>query len=195
MDGSNGRHGSLYEQTLECARREIDEASAQISRLRESLRVLEARTEAAKAVYEAVAAPLNIEDEIAEPPAEEVEAPPPQAAPRPALSEEEVSRLIQAKRQEPAAPAPSAYGSAAPPQPAKPTFASPTGPPSGLSASESDLIRRHLEARSTQAASFHPAPAPPQRTQPPRPGGLSEEDRRLIEEHLRRRMEAERQNA
>ena len=31
MNGSNGRPSSLYEQTLECARREIDEASAEIA--------------------------------------------------------------------------------------------------------------------------------------------------------------------
>ena len=75
MNGSNGRQGSLYEQTLEHARREIDEASAQISRLREHLSYLEARMVAAKSVYEAVAARLNIEDEGVEASQEEVDIP------------------------------------------------------------------------------------------------------------------------
>ncbi len=68
MNGSNGRPGSLYEQTLECARREIDEASAEVTKIKDRLMGLEARMEAAKAVYEAVAARLNIEDEINEAP-------------------------------------------------------------------------------------------------------------------------------
>ncbi len=42
------------------------------------------------------------------------------------------------------------------------------------------------------AAAPEPAPIPARRSAP---GGLSEEDRKLIEEHLRRRIESERQNA
>lgn len=177
MNGSNGRGGSLYEQTLEYARREIDEASAQIARMRERLSYLEARMEAAKSVYEAVAARLNIEDEIVEASPEEVEAR--QANPAPAISREEITRLLQS--QEPS------LRDAPPPAPA------PAREPAGLSTAERDLIRRHLESRGSRTSEPAPAAtAPPQRGTT---GGLSEEDRRLIEEHLRRRVEAERQSA
>ncbi|GEM_PF-6217476 len=177
MNGSNGRGGSLYEQTLEYARREIDEASAQIARLREHLSHLEARVEAAKSVYEAVAARLNIEDEIGEASPEEAEARPPN--PSPMVSREEISRLLQSQE--------SSLRDASPPAPA------PAREPAGLSATERDLIRRHLESRGSRAPEPAPvAPAPAKRTPA---GGLSEEDRRLIEEHLRRRAEAERQSA
>ena len=60
----NGRRGTLYEQVLEFARKEIDEASSKLSELRQTLRLLEARVEAAKSVYESVAARLNLEDEL-----------------------------------------------------------------------------------------------------------------------------------
>jgi DNA repair exonuclease SbcCD ATPase subunit len=178
MNGSNGRQGSLYEQTLEYARREIDEASAQISRLREHLSYLEARMEAAKSVYEAVAARLNIEDESVEAAQEEIETRHVPSAP--VVSREEISRLLHP--QEPS------FREA--PPPASP----PSREPAGLSTSERDLIRQHLEARGSRSPEPAPvAPPPPPKRGPG--GGLSDEDRRLIEEHLRRRVEAERQSA
>lgn len=181
MNGSNGRQSSLYEQTLEYARREIDEASAQVARLREHLSYLEARMEAAKSVYEAVAARLNIEDESVEASQEEVDTRPVPSSP--VVSREEISRLLQS--QEPS------LREAPPPAPA------PSSPrePAGLSPSERDLIRQHLEARGARNAGPEPAPvaSPPPKRGPA--GGLSDEDRRLIEEHLRRRVEAERQSA
>ena len=64
MATSNGRRGSVYDQVLEQARREIDEASSKIDEVRRTLHLMEARAEAAKAVYEAVAARLNLEDEL-----------------------------------------------------------------------------------------------------------------------------------
>lgn len=56
----------VYERVLDFARREIEEASAEMDELRRALRRLEGRVEAAKSVYEAVAARLNLEDELAE---------------------------------------------------------------------------------------------------------------------------------
>ena len=56
----------VYERVLNFARREIEEASAEMDELRRALRRLEGRVEAAKSVYEAVAARLNLEDELAE---------------------------------------------------------------------------------------------------------------------------------
>ena len=64
MPTPEGRPGNLYEQVLDHARREIDEASSKIDELRRTLRLLEARVEAAKSVYESVAARLNLEDEL-----------------------------------------------------------------------------------------------------------------------------------
>jgi len=65
MTPSNGKqHGTLYEQVLDFARREIEDASSSIDELRRSLHLLESRVEAAKSVYESVAARLNLEDEL-----------------------------------------------------------------------------------------------------------------------------------
>jgi hypothetical protein len=63
MEESNGERDDLYEQVLEHARREIDASSSQVEKLRRTLGLLEARVEAARAVYEAAAARLNLEDE------------------------------------------------------------------------------------------------------------------------------------
>ena len=199
MNGSNGRPSSLYEQTLECARREIDEASAEIAQMRDRLMGLEARMEAAKAVYEAVAARLNIEDEINEAPPEEVEEQIPEPS-TPPLSQEEISRLLHAQKsaQTPNREAPTAP-QAPPPQP-NPVAQEPIGLPS----SESDLIRQHLQARSgavtaPQALAPQPqAPTPqPQAlaTQPnpvaQEPIGLPSSESDLIRQHLQARSGAE----
>lgn len=63
MEDANGERDDLYEQVLEHARREIDATASQVEELRRALGLLEARVEAAKAVYEAAAARLNLEDE------------------------------------------------------------------------------------------------------------------------------------
>jgi hypothetical protein len=136
--------------------------------------------EAAKSVYEAVAARLNVEDEIGDAGNEEIESRP-AASPPPVVSREEISRLLQA-HEPPARETPA-------PAPAPPAAQEPTG----FTAAERDLIRRHLESRGA-APPAAPAPQAPAAKRGST-GGLSEEDRRLIEEHLRRRMEAERQNS
>ena len=258
MNGSNGRPSSLYEQTLECARREIDEASAEVAQIRDRLMGLEARMEAAKAVYEAVAARLNIEDEINEASPEEVEEQILEPS-TPPLSQEEISRILQAQKSaptspqapatQPQAPAPAAQEPAGLPssesdlirqhlqaragapatQPQAPAPAAQE--PASLPSSESDLIRQHLQARAGAPATQPQAPAPaaqessgmppsesdlirqhlqaqsgaesaspkasvaePKPSTPAPAGGLNEEDRKLIEEHLRRRIESESQN-
>ena len=56
----------LYEQVLDNARREIEDALAIIDELRQSIRQVEARVEAAQSIYNAVTARLNLEDELAE---------------------------------------------------------------------------------------------------------------------------------
>jgi len=60
----NGKKSTLYEQVLEHAQQEIDGAASKIDELRRALQLVEARVEAAKAVYESVAARLNLEDEL-----------------------------------------------------------------------------------------------------------------------------------
>lgn len=63
-DASGERNDSdLYEEVLEHARREIESSASQVEELRRALGMLEARVEAAKAVYEAAAARLNLQDE------------------------------------------------------------------------------------------------------------------------------------
>ena len=191
MATSNGRRSSVYDQVLDQARREIDEASSKIDEARRTLHLMEARAEAAKAVYEAVAARLNLEDELQDETAFQEapypDSPPPVQAPEP--PEETVSAEPAANEQE-----------------------------SGFSM---DLIRRNLEQKSsgTQAAELPPPeelPEPPPVeeqivqsaiTEAPKsepvaedsaePSGgafpeLSEAERRLIEEHMRIRAEAER---
>ena len=88
----------LYEQVLDYARREIEDALAMMDELRQSIRQIEARVEAAKSIYNAVTARLNLEDELAEeiqlgtlsnlppvePPKVESEPPPPSEPPEPA---------------------------------------------------------------------------------------------------------------
>ncbi len=56
----------LYEQVLDNARREIEDALTIIDELRQSIRQVEARVEAAQSIYNAVTARLNLEDELAE---------------------------------------------------------------------------------------------------------------------------------
>ncbi len=56
----------LYEQVLDNARREIEDALAIMEELRQSLRQVETRVEAAQSIYNAVTARLNLEDELTE---------------------------------------------------------------------------------------------------------------------------------
>ena len=67
MTASDGDSADiLYEQVLDNARREIEDALAIIDELRQSIRQVEARVEAAQSIYNAVTARLNLEDELAE---------------------------------------------------------------------------------------------------------------------------------
>ncbi len=63
MEDANGERNDLYEEVLEHARREIESSALQVEELRRALGMLEARVETAKAVYEAAAARLNLQDE------------------------------------------------------------------------------------------------------------------------------------
>ena len=63
MEDANGDRDDLYEEVLEHARREIDASASRVDQMRRALGLLEARVEAAKAVYEAAAARLNLQDE------------------------------------------------------------------------------------------------------------------------------------
>ncbi len=84
----------LYEQVLDYARQEIEDALAMMDELRQSIRQIEARVEAAQSIYSAVTARLNLEDELAEeiqldippvePPKLEPEPPPPSEPSEPA---------------------------------------------------------------------------------------------------------------
>ena len=119
----------LYEQVLDNARREIEDALAMMDELRQSIRQIEARVEAAQSIYSAVTARLNLEDELAEeiqldiPPIE-----PPQLEPEQPPSE--------------------------PSEPAEPTMHNEPEPPSEqpdddpvLSEAERALISEHLRSK------------------------------------------------
>ena len=208
MPTPEGRPGNLYEQVLDHARREIDEASSKIDDLRRTLRLLEARVEAAKSVYESVAARLNLEDELEDEDSyEEVpyaEAPPPLQEPEPVeapppLQEPEA---LEATGQEattdngPQSGFPADLVRQHLEQRARKEEKEVEVKAPGTSDSEMDLIRRHLEKKAQpEAEPEAPAPQGEEAAKPDSGAGfpeLSEEDRRLIGEHLRRRAEADR---
>jgi hypothetical protein len=182
MNRPNSVQSDLYEKVLEHARREIDEASGKIEELRGSLQLLEARVEAAKSVYEAVAARLNLEDELegeSEAPVYAA-APPPEQAPEPP-EEPEAQPLPAPEPPEESEPAPEAASEG-----------------SGNGGFSMDLIRRHFEQKGraasdapTDIASGDEAPESGSSGNSAFPE-LSEAERKLIEEHMRSRAEAER---
>ncbi len=122
MTKSNGRRGNLYEQVLDHTRREIDEASSKIDELRQTLRLLESRVEAAKSVYAAVATRLNLEEEI-----EFQEAPYPELPQEPEPPEEAEAENT--------------------PEASKPAVPESEGVFPGLSEEERQLIKEHLQRR------------------------------------------------
>ncbi len=191
MARSGEKGGTLYEDVLEFARREIEGASSKISELRQTLQLLDARVEAAKSVYEAVAARLNLEDELGEEVGFQEDrypvASPPQQVPEPPEEPVEVREEVGENGN-------------------KPEFSA-------------DLIRRHLEQRAAkvksaekQLAEPEPVPSPASVRDETEGGadgdgrseggvesgmeasrglkGLSDADRQLIEEHMRRRAGA-----
>lgn len=216
MARPSGRRDTVYEQVLDHARREIEDASAKIEELRKTLSLLEARVEAAKSVYEAVAARLNLEDE-----GNLAEAAYPEPPPRLEDLDSEEASAFEASEEDLLADDDSpadvaAEGLTAPsrlevaPQPAE--EANGSGNDVSL-----DLIRRHLEERARRntgelhVSAHRPAAGPGAAAVADDEGhhadaggsrgdggrtvgfpGLSEADRKLIEEHMRRRAEANR---
>ena len=188
MNRPSGVRGDLYEQVLEHARREIDDASAKTEELRRTLQLLEARVEAAKSVYEAVAARLNLEDELEEEPEAQAypETVPPQQAPEP--PEESIEALPKA---------PPAVEVAVPPEPAEPEPVEDEGSGNGNAGFSMDLIRRHFEQKA-QEAGEKAEPAVSVEAKEARGNSafpeLSEAERQLIEEHMRSRAQTERKD-
>ena len=158
----------IYEQILDNARREIEDALAIIDELRQSIRQVEARVEAAQSIYNAVTARLNLEDELAEeihldtlPPVE-----PPEVASEPSPPSE------PPEPEEPAAKMPA---------PAEPVAEDETKDDVRL-----DMIQKSLEERD-KAASV-PTVAQPPESLPEEEADdpvLSRSERTLISEHLR----------
>ena len=225
MPTPEGRPGNLYEQVLDHARREIDEASSKIDDLRRTLRLLEARVEAAKSVYESVAARLNLEDELED--EDKYEEVPYAEAPLP-LQEPEPVRVPRAPEEPEPMELPPPLQEPEVMEAVEEEPGTDNGPQSGFPAdlvrqhlehraqkegkeeeveapassdTEMDLIRRHLEKKAqpeAEPAGLEPAASPPPAeaaTKSDSNAGfpeLSEEDRRLTGEHLRRRAEADR---
>ena len=155
----------IYEQILDNARREIEDALAIIDELRQSIRQVEARVEAAQSIYNAVTARLNLEDELAEeihldiPPVA-----PPEVAPEP---------VPPSEPEEPAANTPL-------PAPAEPVAEDETKDDARL-----DMIQKSLEERDKAASvstAQPPESLPEEEADDP---VLSRSERTLISEHLR----------
>ncbi len=167
MTTSDGNSADMiYEQILDNARREIEDALAIIDELRQSLHQVEARVEAAQSIYNAVTARLNLEDELAEeihldiPPVA-----PPEAAPEPPPPSE------PPEPEEPAAKMPA---------PAEPVAEDETKDDLRL-----DMIQKSLEERDKTASvptAQPPESLPEEETDDP---VLSRSERTLISEHLR----------
>ena len=199
--------GNLYEQVLEYAKREMDEAASKMEDIKQSLQLLEARVEAAKAVYQAVASRLNLEDEAEgavydtsypEAPVPAPEPPPTVTAP-PAAPASIAAILEKAPI---AAPAPQEEAAETPvvsngPPPAK-TPPSPEPAPSADS-SDLDIIRQHLAAKAEREAdapaaplAATPAPEPVVPAAPPVETSAGEDDSfsmNLIRQHLEQKAQ------
>ncbi|MBS10990.1 MAG: hypothetical protein CME19_05220 [Gemmatimonadetes bacterium] len=185
--------GNLYEQVLEYAKREMDEATSKVEDIKQSLQLLEARVEAAKAVYQAVASRLNLEDEsdgagLGEsfpevptpapepPPAAEISAPESSvAAPAdPQRSSESLENgapqaaQVAVSAPEEVSAAPKSLEPAPSADPVQPTSAGPD-------ASDLDIIRQHLAAkaeRESGAPGVQPTPEPAPAKQSPAPAAF-----------------------
>ncbi len=179
--------GNLYEQVLEYAKREMDEAATKMEDIKQSLQLLEARVEAAKAVYQAVASRLNLEDE-ADGAAFETSFPelPAQAPEPPPASLQNPVDAVSVEP-EPTPPpeesAPSINGS---PEPAAPT------PEPVADTSDLDVIRQHLAAKAEREESVV-APPPQTAAAPAAPAaGPSDDDSfsmQLIRQHLEQKAQ------
>ena len=166
--------GNLYEQVLEYAKREMDEAASKMEDIKQSLQLLEARVEAAKAVYQAVASRLNLEDEAdgavfdtsyPDAPAPAPEPPPASAGSAPLSMNDIVAPDGPASASEsPAAPNISSPASdpAAPEQPP----AEPAIPAASSESSDLDIIRQHLAAKAERQKEAPDPPAPESKPEP-----------------------------
>ena len=151
--------GNLYEQVLEYAKKEMDEAASKMAEIQQSIHLLEARVEAAKAVYQAVASRLNLEDEsegasldqsYPDVPVPAPEPPPAVPAPAPAPAPEPEAQIAAAPT-----PAPETQPSVAEPQPTESPVEQPSPEPTDL-----DMIRQHLAAKADAEATSAPAESP-----------------------------------
>tara|TARA_B100001123_G_scaffold449661_1_gene615951 strand:- start:2977 stop:3714 length:738 start_codon:yes stop_codon:yes gene_type:complete len=183
--------GHLYEQVLELAKREIDEAAGQMEELKRSIQLLEARVEAAKSIYESVAARLNLEDEgetgyasaYQEPPKEVPEPPEPSAT----VVAPPAETLVEPPTAAPETPAPTPTPESAPVEEAP--------------AYDLSLIRQHLAQKldGNGSAAEAPTSAPQQEVVAPAPappadeGASDEKDAfsmELIRRHLAEKAES-----
>ena len=184
--------GNLYEQVLEYAKREMDEAASKMEDIKQSLQLLEARVEAAKAVYQAVASRLNLEDEAdgaafdtsyPEAPVQAPEPPPAETAPITPITAI-LSDALPASPPvaPPPAEAPPVVETPAPaeaPAPEPPAMEevvsdkapvsqeSTTPPPASPDTSDLDIIRQHRASKAERENDATPAPTAS--TPPPEP--------------------------
>ena len=193
MKPADHTSGHLYEQVLELAKREIDEAAGQLEELKRSIQLVEARVEAAKSIYESVAARLNLEDEgesgyasaYQELPREVPEPPEPveQSAPN-ALMNTVTNTVTNTVSPEPPSEEP---------VPAASSVAVPAEPPSD----DLGLIRQHLAQKLDGNGSTHETnntPAAPAPLSPPSDASGDDKDAfsmELIRRHLAEKDQTE----
>ena len=165
MGQSDDGRGNLYEQVLEYDKREMDEAASKMEEVKQSLQLLEARVEAAKAVYQAVASRLNLEDEteVATFETSYPDAPVQAPEPPPPTVQEVASSIAKApppvQEETPAPDAPDNNGSTEPA----------AAPADVANVSDLDLIRQHLAARSERETGTSAEPPAPVENTVPKP--------------------------
>jgi hypothetical protein len=195
MIPSNGKaNATLYEQVLDFARKEIEDASSQMEELRRALHLVEARVEAAKSVYESVAARLNLEDELED----EVQLGMTELSHNPSVLQQNAPPSFVPKPQSPAfEPPPVANTYEEPPVFApEPQAAPPAPPPPVAKESEAPPVfapEPTAPAPAPQQSAPPPvfAPEPPKQAPAPQSNGASDGfSMDLIRKHLEARERA-----
>ena len=189
MKPADHTSGHLYEQVLELAKREIDEAAGQLEELKRSIQLVEARVEAAKSIYESVAARMNLEDEGESGYASAYQELPREVPEPPEPVEQSAPNALMNTVTNTVSPEPPSEE----PVPAASSVAVPAEPPSD----DLGLIRQHLAQKLDGNGSTHETnntPAAPAPLSPPSDASGDDKDAfsmELIRRHLAEKDQTE----